>query len=496
MFPLALARFGYRPQNDEHKKLGEVWEDSAVNKSIIGASAASVLVVGYVGASWALGRAVHSGFDTWEQEVARQPLAIAKVAERKYTPGVFSSVEEVTFELNGAFFDQLKKSRQPEQQQSDDEASPPMRSTLRNDVKHCPFPSFTGVGTARIDTKFVWSKEVRAKLDEFLPGREPVEISTLLGLLGGASSHVTSPAFDFKDEKTTLGWQGFVGDFSVDRHMGSIGCAATSPGFSVTGADGVSVKVETLKLTCDGERVFDALYDGTVNFEIAALETSAKGVETPMRLQKLSYSSDVRADGQYVDMVMKLGIGTLHWFQNEISDATYHVSLHHLHGPTYGAWTRKMQNAWLSSISDPTALRGLDGAFAELLPQLLEHSPQLVIDHIGFTAPEGEFGIKGTAELPGFHKDDLATPQSRAALMGKIVANADVWISEALLNKDWSGPTEKAEVSNEGPGQAEAMRRQVAAFEQQGFVTRKDGQLHTHIEFKGGALTANGKPLR
>jgi hypothetical protein len=144
------------------------------------------------------------------------------------------------------------------------------------------------------------------------------------------------------------------------------------------------------------------------------------------------------------------------------------------------------------------ALRAADGRgpHTPLLPQLLEHSPQLVIDHIGFTAPEGEFGIKGTAELPGFHKDDLATPQSRAALMGKIVANADVWISEALLNKDWSGPTEKAEVSNEGPGQAEAMRRQVSAFEQQGFVTRKVGQLHTHIEFKGGALTANGKPLR
>jgi uncharacterized protein YdgA (DUF945 family) len=40
------------------------------------------------------------------------------------------------------------------------------------------------------------------------------------------------------------------------------------------------------------------------------------------------------------------------------------------------------------------------------------------------------------------------------------------------------------------------MRQQVAALEQQGFVTRKDGQLHSHIEFKGGQLTANGKPLQ
>ena len=88
------------------------------SKAIIGASAAAVLVVGYVGASWALGRAVHSGFDTWEQELAKQPLALVKVAERKYTPGVFSSVEEVTFELNRQFFDQFRKARQAGQQQS------------------------------------------------------------------------------------------------------------------------------------------------------------------------------------------------------------------------------------------------------------------------------------------------------------------------------------------------------------------------------------------
>jgi uncharacterized protein YdgA (DUF945 family) len=74
-----------------------------------------------------------------------------------------------------------------------------------------------------------------------------------------------------------------------------------------------------------------------------------------------------------------------------------------------------------------------------------------------------------------------------------------MWVSEALLNKDWTrvgNPEAAPPAQAQGPSRAEAMRQQVAAFEQQGFVTRKDGQLHSHIEFKGGALTANGKPLR
>jgi uncharacterized protein YdgA (DUF945 family) len=377
---------------------------------------------------------------------------------------------------------------------------------MRSEVTHGPFPGFTAIGTGRIDTKFVWSKEVREKLDKVLPGREPVEIATLLGFLGGMSSHVTSPAFDFKDEKTTVAWKGFEGDFSVGRNMGSMDCDATAPGLSVYDADGAGAKLETLKLTCDGERMFDALYNGTVNFEIANLEGNAKGGASPMRMQKLSYSSDVRTDGEYVDVAVKAGVGALNYMQYDLSDLKYHLSLRHLHGPTYAALARKMQESWMSSMSgDPASSLALAGAFGEYGPQLLEHSPQLVIDHIGFSAPEGEFGIKGTAELAGFKKDDFATPQSRAALAGKVVANADVWISEALLNKDWSAPVAATDVSNEkapraedaqNPSKVEGLRQQVAAFEQQGFVTRKDGQLHTHIEFKGGALTANGKPLR
>lgn len=467
------------------------------NKAIIGACAAAVLVIGYIGASWALGRAVHSGFDTWEQQLAQQPLPMVKVIERKYTPGVFSSVEDVTFEFNNQFFEQLKKARQPVQQEGAvDEASPPMRFTLRNEVKHGPLPGFTRIGMGRIDTTFVWSKEVRAELDKFLPGREPVEISTLLGLLGGTSSHVTSPAFEFKDEKATLGWQGFEGDFSVGRNRGTIGCDATAPGVSVQVADGsMAARFETLKLTCKGERVFDELYNGTVSFEIASLESSAKDRAT-MRMKKLRYSSDVRNDGEYLDMAMKFGIGAFNFMQYDLSDLKYELSLQHLHGPTYAALMRKIQSTAMSSAGgDPAASLTMVGALAEYGPQLLEHSPRIVIDNIGFSSAEGELGIKGTAELAGFTKDDLATAQSRQALVAKVVANADVWISEALLDKDWSAQAVSAE-NPQSPSRVEALRQKVAAFEQQGFVTRKDGQLHTHVEFKGGALTANGKPLR
>ncbi|HKS55093.1 MAG TPA: YdgA family protein [Steroidobacteraceae bacterium] len=480
------------------------------NRAIIGVSAAAILVIGYVAASWGLGRAVHSGFDAWEQQTATQPLPMLKIVERRHTPGVFSSVEDVTFEFNSAIFDQFEQKRRQEQQRAggDDEDAaeeptnkPPVRFTVRNDIKHGPLPGFTGIGMGRIDSKLLWTEDARKELDQFLPGREPVEISTLLGLLGGSSSHVTSPAFDFKDEKSTVAWKGFEGDFSVGRNLGSIGCNATAPGLSLYDADGTGAKFEALKLTCDGDRVFDEFYNGTVNLEIANVEGRTRD-GTPMRMQKFSYASDVRAEGEYLNMAAKVGVGALDFLQYDLSEIKYHLSLRHLHGPTYAALMRKMQSSAMSSTAgDPAASLALAGAFGEFGPQLLEHSPQIVIDHIGFKAPEGEFGINGTVELADFKKDDLATPQGRTALMTKVVANADVWISEGLLNKDWSGttaaePTDVRAQETPGPSKVEALRQQVAAFEQQGFVTRKDGQIRSHIQFKGGALTANGKPLQ
>ena len=56
----------------------------------------------------------------------------------------------------------------------------------------------------------------------------------------------------------------------------------------------------------------------------------------------------------------------------------------------------------------------------------------------------------------------------------------------------------KDEAAPGGPtptDRAEMIKQQLAAFEQAGYVTRNNGRFESHLEFKNGALTANGKPL-
>src|SRR5690606_23545057 len=73
----------------------------------------SVLVpVLYLGLTWGSGRMTHSQLEAWRERSATQ-LPILKVADVKIRHGLFSSSEEVTYELDfAAFRDLLEKNEE------------------------------------------------------------------------------------------------------------------------------------------------------------------------------------------------------------------------------------------------------------------------------------------------------------------------------------------------------------------------------------------------
>jgi uncharacterized protein YdgA (DUF945 family) len=127
-----------------------------------------------------------------------------------------------------------------------------------------------------------------------------------------------------------------------------------------------------------------------------------------------------------------------------------------------------------------------DEAFAKELRrvgvELLKRDPELVIDRISFAMPEGDAKLSGSVRLVGFDEADLDGAGAPMALVQKLDARIDAAVSEALL--------EKLVAAGGGAAQWE---QQLAAFEEQGYVTRADGRLSTRIEFRQGALTLNGK---
>ncbi len=486
-----------------------------MNKKVV-LGAAVVLVPVYVAASWGLGRAAHAHFDRFEQSLNEQAVAIFKIADRTYTPGVFTSEERFTFELNKEIFGEIFESKgdddvgeldsldgdDAELQDATDEyvargSNETPRITVLHKIQHGPLPGFRSLGLARIESTLELSEAVRAEIAEVLGDNEPLLVTSLIGFTGAGSSTITSPAFEYDDDGEKLSWQGFEANFNYGRDISSLECDFKAPGMELTDKNGVNARLGEISFVCDLERAFDSLYVGTAAVNIAFMHHA--GPAESVEIEQISYATDIRKDGDYVDMGLDLGVGRMVMEGFTINDVRYDLAINHLHGPTYAAMQRELEESVAASATnDPAGTAGLFAAFGEYLPQLLEHSPQLVIERIGFSMPEGETGLKGTIQLKDFTRDDLAEGGSMA-LLAKLDASVDVWMSAGLLTRDWTrtAPNAQEDVSD-GPSAAEKiemMQMQVAQLEQQGYIKRSGDRFESHIEFKSGALTANGKPL-
>lgn len=480
-------------------------------KAIVVGLAIVLLVPVYVGLAWAAGHAVHARFDAWEQQVAPKTGQLFKIVERKKTQGIFSSVEELTLELNQALLEEIARPTSGRRHNETSAVnggqdtsglgavSDPWRFTVRNHIQHGPLPGFTGFGIARIDTRLVLDETTREHLSKLIGDREPVVLVTRLGLMGGGVMTLSSPAFEVVTDDSQIAWQGVNGRFAFSRGMNSLECAATAPGMQIHKGDAVAFSLGELSLHCDVDRVFEEIYSGDVSFSLARMDGVDKGdTEHALRMEALSYAAKVAAQGDYLDMAVKLGVGGVETSDVTLKDLQYNLTLKHLHGPTLAAMMRKMKEVSQTvALANPTAMLAMTGAFAEYGPVLLEHSPELVIERIGFRTPDGEVGLTATARLNDFSPGDLAMAEARTALMSKIEATADLWVTEALVQKPW-GSDAAPDPEAMGPTPAQrtaAIQQQIAAMEQQGYIRRNNGRLETRVEFKNGALTANGKPL-
>lgn len=449
----------------------------------------------YVAVSWGLGRAAHAQFDAFEQKWNAQPMAFVTIAERSSTSGIFSSEERLTFELNPKLSGAVSAPHARDEGASSDEVGD-TRFTVVNKIQHGPLPGLRSFGLARIETTLELSEETRAGIAEMIGDKEPLLVTTVLGITGAGTSRVTSPAFEADLDGAKVSWQGIEGKLAYDRDFDRLDCNVVAPGMEVAGGPAMQMQMRELSFDCDLERAFGNLYIGTAGLKVASVSQTGPDPATSMAFENLAYAADIRRDGDYMDVGANFGVGRFALGELTMTDLRYELSFNHVHGPTYSVMQRKLEEASATlAAQDQGPPRAFVAVLGEFLPQLLEHSPQLVINRIGFAMPEGEAGLTGTLQLDNFRKEDLEGG-SFFALLGKLDATADVWMSEGLLARDW---TQNASAqTSDGPSAAEKlalMRMQVAQLEQQGFLKRNGDRLESHIEFKSGLLTANGLPL-
>ena len=463
------------------------------------AAIAVPLVLAYPVTSWILGQEVESTISAHYKPIESVPYL--KIVERNYQRGVFSATEVVTFEVMGHVFRAGDDSRSAA-------AAPatPLRFTIRSQIHHGPLPGLAAFAAATADSEISVDGTTGQELAKMLGDKKPLTAHTVYAFDGGGSSVIVSPAM-------TLSLPGGSGQFvsggvtarvEFTKDQQSITMTGDAPKLAIQSDKGVAVTMTGLKFDSSEKRIFDdepLLHSGTQRVtldQLSVADASGKGV--PVQFDKLVYEVAMPIEGEFLDLVAKMGVDRVLIGDQNYGPVHYDFSLRHLHARA----TAGLYRAFLKLYADPEtmtlAATEPARAFATLKApglELLKYNPQVRIDRLSFRMPQGEAAVAVEALLRDPKAEDMTDPIN---LIAKLEVRAELALPEALLGSLLAGQMRAAApkeltAQDIATMQAHMLEERLAALADQGFITRTEGVAKTKLEFRGSQLSVNGKPF-
>lgn len=462
-------------------------------------------LVAYTGGAWYLGQRIENSHNAQAKQTEGIPNV--KLVKRDYQRGVFSSTETVVIELMGDTARAL--------QATGEEAIEPIRLTVRTDIRHGPWIGGAEFDAGVAQSELVLEGEALEAVRKVFGDRKPLDIRTVYHFAGGGRSDLSSPAFVFDmpadddDDAMRVTWDGITARIDFAEGMTQYTMSGAAPKLEVTDAAGSRMAMTGLAFSGDQTRLFDddpLLYAGSQRFTVDAIsfhDRSGSAALPKVELAKLVYEVDIPKDGDFVDLVARIGAEKFEMAGTGYGPAHYDFSLRHLHART----TSRLYRSFMTMSADPALMtnpQAMQAQMGQLMGpaiELLGHAPVVAIDRLAFNTPQGPTSLSAKVSLPGITPDELANP---LGLLGKVDASGALSLPEALVRSMMVERNKAgllAVVGDEAdPDDIAAMAD--AQFEQtlqpltaQGYVTRADGQLSAKIAFSKGQLTVNGLPF-
>jgi uncharacterized protein YdgA (DUF945 family) len=461
----------------------------------IAAVVVGALVVAYPAASWYTGKRIESTFSDMSQQSLKYPYL--KITKQEFKRGIFSSTEEVVVEFTPSMFDKSADAEAADGAPADGAANPPQKPLqlhFVSHIQHGPFPG-TRFGSATINTELVLDDEEKAAAEKLFGKQSPLKIVSKLGYMGGGSVVATSPAFSstMGDKGDKIDWKGITVNADFSSGARDVQYKLDVPGLNAHTAEGMDVVIGAIAGNADMQRVAaeSSLYLGKLHLTVDQLKVNnANEPAKSFELQKMALDSDSNAKNNFVDMVIQLGAKSLATSKLTVNDIHYDYGLRHLDEPTLIKLTdafNRPQKDQPQTAEDATA--NIAKVWKEFGPALLNNKPEITIDRVSFSTADGEAKLTARAGMGDAVTEDL---NNYMALLPKLEASASISIPEAMVTKlmaaSVSDPIQQVQMED-------GAKQQIAAFEAQGFLSRKGNILSTNFDWKKGKALINGKPM-
>lgn len=479
------------------------------NVTIAAAAVAAVLAAGYPASSWYLGKQIEATHAEIDARIAAIPYL--KLVRHDYERRLFGAEEVIAIEIPVAMFHlpvgQDKPAGTTEAQpEAKPEAKapvpqPPLRITIKTSIQHGPLPGFKTLAAGSASTVIEFDEALQKKLAEAFGGRPALDIQTLYDFQGGGQGTLKSPPFKIVVPGQTQGGQAILAgdglEIVVDftRHMEQYSMRGGAPRFELGEPNGPRMTMTGLRMESRQQRMFaddPLLYSGSQQFSLAEISIDP-GQENGQKigLKELKYDVQVPASGDFIDIIARMGAGTVQIGEQNYGPANYDFSLKHVHARKLMALNRSLMTLYTKPemLQDQSQLMQSLAPMKDQFIALLLDNPVLSLDRISFRMPEGEAKISASVRLVDVKAEDFANPM---LLPAKIDAAAEIALPAKLVTTLAAGKTESEEEAQLSKEMAE---QTIANIVQQGYATIDGGLLKSRISFKAGQLLVNDKPF-
>lgn len=433
-----------------------------------------IIVLSYPGIAWVTGIAVESRLQHNEQQaLARSPYVT--VLKREYHRGVYRSTATTTFSLHippraaGAVAALLSS----------------FTLTVSSNIEHGPLLGLHGVGLAEIESTIVAPPALQKELSAVIGSQPLAQLHSTVGLLGGTTGELTSPAFSLPlANGANLVWGGLTISGSASRNQVSWSGKLSAPRLLVQGPSG-RFELTGMEYSGSHQKAFEQLYLGSGTFTIERLDGSGSRPGSDFSLQRIAVTTHSKANGDFFDMRIDIAMDAAKIAAVQLTNVMYSLGFEHVHGPSFASMVQAVRTAQLQSGGNQAQLQaGIQNAFRQYGIALLAHDPVLDIRQLSFTMPEGSFLLSAKISAPGLAPADLQMPAAVMALRTHGQVTADLRVDNGLVQRllTMSGSNPK-------------VAAQLTSFEQQGYLTAGPAAVSTHFEFSSGRMTLNGHPF-
>ena len=466
-----------------------------------------------------------------KQHTLLQESVFFEVVSHEYNRGWFSSEEKTALRLKPSVVEAYKNMLPKSLQEH-------VGKTLNytNHIYHGPFPRFSYVGRAYVETEFEFSEESVKEFEQFFKDKKPIVLTNKINFNGGGQLNLTIPATDYSElvSGVKVNWQGFQYKINYQNDYSNYLAEGVAPGIKMILADKGHVSFSDLKITADNRegKITGANLGSNMvslgnlslywkdsvdyyldinevisflsNIQVGAfINPRGKIGPVSLELDQFSFSTDVQENDRFLDRNWGVNFKKLTYGEEVYGPLQVKVAANHIDGKSFVAMVDKFKSIAAQNLDQEQVRAAMRDATIVEGQDLWTNNPQFKIESFKLQMPSGLLDVKGYFNLKDAKPEDL---QDIYKLVDKIDIDLEGFIpKKAIENFAISNlqsvfkPDERAEnqpdMEEISKNVTELIDREIESYQQQGMLTVDGGIIHTKVQRKGKDLYINGKRL-